>query len=198
MTVLCCAYKIRRDSLFCEVYDAQLNQMTNVHSSNLGRGVKFYIIPPLLSEIPKRTISPSVLNSNRRQHIPIFSCSEEYLFHCHSVLNILWQTGGARARGRVCGGVGRRVFTAGGGRRRSGEGKESHNRLVAVPATISITQAASLMEHDPPGGAHENSIFSRRAKVDVLLQHQRCTSSCMSAGLNIKMNYESFVCMAAV
>ena len=37
---------------------------------------------------------------------------------------------------------------------------------------------------DPPGRAHENSIFSRRAKVDVLLQHQCCTSSCMSACLN--------------
>ena len=49
-----------------------------------------------------------------------------------------------------------------------------------------------------PGRAHENSIFSGRAKVYVFLQHQCCTSSCMSAGLNIKMNYESFVCMAAV
>ena len=126
-----------------------------------------------------------VLNSNEGQHIPIFSCSEEYLFHCHSVLNILWQTGWARARGGVSGGVGRRAFTAGGGRLRSGESEESHNRLVAVPATISILQAASLMEYGyPPGGAHENSIFSRRAKVDVLLQHQCCTSSCVSAGLN--------------
>ena len=129
-------------------------------------------------------MSPSFLNSNRRQHIPIFSCSEEYLFHCHSVLNILWQTGWARAGGGVGGGVGRGVFTAGGGRLRSGESEESHNRLVAVPETISGLQAASLMEHDPPGRAHENSIFSRRAKVDVLLQHQCCTSSCVSAGLN--------------
>ena len=174
-----------RNSLFGKVCDAQLNQMTNVYSPNLGRWVSVVVILSL-SRIEFQTYH-SLLSTHTMLQRNLLSS-----VNTSSTATLFW-TSCCRLGGQGLGvelveeEVEELSLLVDEGRERA-RNLTTDLLLYLKYKFYKLQILWNMTERDSPGRAHENSIFSGRAKVDVFLQHQCCTSSCMSTGLKIKMN----------